>query len=120
MATSSEAGFEIADMVLARITEALHGAAEQPSAYRRRTELQGASRHINVLRYSIFFEELPESSRDLGGGIYVLRVLNSARDIRRTFSATWRIDRVHFRIFAAKLTPPPRRLFSPSSCMTGA
>jgi plasmid stabilization system protein ParE len=78
-----EAGLEIADMVLARITEALYRAAERPLAYRRRTELQGAPRRINVFRYSIFFEELLELSGDLGSGIYILRVLHSARDIRR-------------------------------------
>jgi plasmid stabilization system protein ParE len=78
-----EAGLEVADMVLTRITEALHRAAERPFAYRRRTELRGGPRRINVFRYSIFFEELPESSGDLGGGIYVWRVLHSARDIRR-------------------------------------
>lgn len=78
-----EVGLEIADMVLAGITDALYRAAERPSAYRRRPEFQGAPRRINVFRYSIFFEELPESSADLAPGIYVLRVLHSARDIRR-------------------------------------
>ncbi len=78
-----QAGLEVADMVLARITEALYRAAERPLAYRRRTELQGAPRRINVFRYAIFFEALAESSGDLGAGIYVLRVLHSSRDLRR-------------------------------------
>ncbi len=72
-----EAGLEIADTVLARITEALYRAADRPLVYRRRTELRGAPRRINVFRYSIFFEELP------AGGIYVWRVLHGARDLRR-------------------------------------
>jgi plasmid stabilization system protein ParE len=72
-----EAGLEIADAVLTRIAETLYRAADRPSAHRRRNELDGAPRRINVFRYSIFFEELP------GGGIYVWRILHSARDIRR-------------------------------------
>lgn len=83
-----EAGLEIADMVLARITEAMYRAADRPLAYRRRTELQGAPRRINIFRYSIFFEELPESSSDSGRGIYILRVIHSARDIRRILRRT--------------------------------
>jgi plasmid stabilization system protein ParE len=72
-----EAGLEIADTVLARITEAIYRAADRPLDYRCRNDLPGAPRRINVFRYSIFFEALPD------GGIYVWRVLHSARDIRR-------------------------------------
>jgi len=72
-----EAGLELADTIFARIMEALYRAADRPLVHRRRTELRGAPRRINVFRYSIFFEELPD------GGIYVWRVLHSARDIQR-------------------------------------
>jgi toxin ParE1/3/4 len=73
-----EAGLEIADTVLARITEALYRAADRPLVYRRRNDLPGTPRRINVFRYSIFFEVLPE-----GDGIFVWRVLHGARDLRR-------------------------------------
>lgn len=63
--------------MLARITEALYRAADRPLVYQRRTGLRGAPRRVNVFRYAIFFEELPE------GGIYVWRVLHAARDMRR-------------------------------------
>lgn len=74
---AQDAGLEVADAVLTRIAEALYRAAERPLNYRRRTELNGAPRRINVFRFAIFFEDLPD------GGIFVWRVLHSARDLRQ-------------------------------------
>ncbi len=70
---AKEAGLEVADAVVARIAEAMYRAADRPLLYQRRAELRGAPRRINVFRYSIFFEELPD-----GDGVFVWRVLHGA------------------------------------------
>jgi plasmid stabilization system protein ParE len=67
----------VADSVVARLIEAIYRAADRPLLYRPRRELRGSPRRLNVFRYSIFFEVLPE-----GDGIFVWRVLHSARELR--------------------------------------
>jgi plasmid stabilization system protein ParE len=73
-----EARPEVADRVVSRIVAAIHRAAEQPSIHRQRLEHAGAPRRVNVLRYAIFFEALPE-----GDGIFVWRVVHGVRDLSR-------------------------------------
>lgn len=73
-----EAGPQIADAVLARIVAAMYRAADRPLVHRQRHEHAGAPRRLNVLRYAIFFEPLPE-----GDGIFVWRVIHGARDLPR-------------------------------------
>ncbi len=73
-----KAGPEVADALVARLVEGIYRAADRPLLFRQRRELRGSPRRLNVLRYSIFFEVLPE-----GDGIFVWRVLHGARDLRR-------------------------------------
>jgi plasmid stabilization system protein ParE len=70
-----KAGPEVADGVVARLIQAIHRAADRPLLYRRRRELRGSSRRLNVCRYAILFEAPPE-----GDGVFVWRVLHGARD----------------------------------------
>ncbi len=72
-----EAGVQMADAVVARLVEAIDRAADRPLAYRQRQELRGSPRRLNVFRYAIFFEVLPD-----GDGIFVWRVVHGARDLR--------------------------------------
>lgn len=72
---ADDAGPEIADTVVARIFEALYRAAERPLIYPQRPEYVDRPRRINVLRYAILFEALPE------GGIFLWRVIHGARDL---------------------------------------
>jgi plasmid stabilization system protein ParE len=72
-----EAGPQAADSVVARLVEAIYRAADRPLLYRPRRELRGSPRRLNVFRYAIFFEVLPEAD-----GIFVWRVLHGARDLR--------------------------------------
>jgi plasmid stabilization system protein ParE len=73
---AAEAGPEIADVVLARIFEALHRAADRPLLYPQRPEYVGRPRRINILRYAILYEALPE-----GDGTFLWRVIHGARDL---------------------------------------
>jgi plasmid stabilization system protein ParE len=68
----------VADSVIARLIEAIYRAADRPLLYQQRRELRASPRRLNVFRYAIFFEALPE-----GDGIFVWRVLHGARDLRR-------------------------------------
>ncbi len=63
--------------MVARLVEAIYRAADRPLLYRPRRELRGSPRRLNVFRYAIFFEVLPEAD-----GIFVWRVLHGARDLR--------------------------------------
>jgi len=71
-----DASPEIADLVIARLYEAMHRAAERPLIYRERPELTGRPRRINVFRYAIFYEALSEED-----GVFVWRVLHGSRDL---------------------------------------
>lgn len=75
---AAEAGPDIADMVLARLFEALYRAADRPLLHRPRPEYLGAPRRINVFRYAILYEPLPE-----GDGIFLWRVIHGSRDLPR-------------------------------------
>ena len=69
-----EASPEIADFVIARLYEALYRAAENPLLHREREEYSGRPRRVNVFRYAIFYEQLPEAD-----GIFVWRIIHGAR-----------------------------------------
>ena len=73
-----EAGPDVADSVLARISTAIDRAAGRPLAYARRIEYVGAPRRINVFRYAIFFDRLREED-----GIYIWRIVHDGRDLTR-------------------------------------
>ncbi|RJF87480.1 type II toxin-antitoxin system RelE/ParE family toxin [Oleomonas cavernae] len=75
---AGQAGPEIADAVLARIFETMYRAADNPFLYRERPEHTGRPRRVNVFRYAIFFEALPD-----GDGIFVWRVIHGSRDLPR-------------------------------------
>ncbi len=74
----AEAGPELADSVVARLVEGIYRAADRPLAHRQRRELRGSPRRLNVFRYAVFFEALPD-----GDGTHVWRVLHGARGLRR-------------------------------------
>lgn len=65
---------EIADLIISRLYEAMYRAAERPLLYRKRRELNGHPRRINVFRYAIFYE-----AED--GGIFIWRVVHGSRDL---------------------------------------
>jgi len=69
-----EASPEIADFVIARLYEAMYRAAETPVLHRERPEHRGHPRRINVFRYAIFYDPLPD-----GDGIFVWRIIHGAR-----------------------------------------
>jgi plasmid stabilization system protein ParE len=73
-----EAGARVADRVLTGIVDAMHRTAGQPVIHHERREYPGGPRRVNAFGYAIFFEPLPE-----GGGIFVWRVIHSARDLPR-------------------------------------
>jgi len=73
-----EAGVAIADAMAARLFAAMRRAADHPLLHCPRFEFTGAPRRINVARYAIFYEPLPD-----GAGIHVWRVIHGARDLRR-------------------------------------
>jgi plasmid stabilization system protein ParE len=75
---AEDASSAIADFVIARLFEGMEQAASNPTIYRRRDELTGAPRRINIFDYGIFSEELPE-----GNGIFVWRVIHGRRNLNR-------------------------------------
>jgi plasmid stabilization system protein ParE len=70
---------DIANLVAARLIEAMHRAAARPLLFRERPEYHPRRpRRANAYRYAILYEPRPGAE-----GIFVLRVLHESQDIPR-------------------------------------
>ncbi|MFO1186257.1 MAG: type II toxin-antitoxin system RelE/ParE family toxin [Alphaproteobacteria bacterium] len=74
---ATEASLSIADLVMARLLEAMGRAALFPRLYQERLEFTGRPRRINVYSYAIFYDLLPS------GDVRILRVLHGRLDLDR-------------------------------------
>jgi plasmid stabilization system protein ParE len=72
----AEASPDIANLVAARLVEAMHRAAARPLLFRERPDYHPRRpRRANAYQYAILYEPLPEE-----GGIFVLRLLHESQD----------------------------------------
>src|ERR1044072_3865354 len=74
----SEPSPEIADFVIAGLFEGMRRAAANPFMFRERTDLPGRPRRLNVFRYALFYDPLPD-----GDGVFILGIIHAERDIPR-------------------------------------